>query len=314
MIYLLFQLKSHAYMYESTPQHIVDAESTPGPAAGWLDSSDSSDTSSSDSDDSDHSHDTVRRKMKKVLRGGRRRKSSIASVDTSEMVNFTRSSSFGTNNASPQDEVPSEGSSSRRQLPQGYSGDANEDDVDDEKSPKMSKKHRFSRRKHRKSKKKASRHGSDGGDMQPTISERPENVPETGQAGEPRRIDFAVQNEEPADLERADSRTGGTRRPFPNLRGMSVKNFTPSVFTQKPEDIAAGQTIPVLGTVPRVRYGIRRTNSLPDRLSNQRQIRPPGAMMPAQLPLRVLSSGPGAIAAEAEEEPRRPLSVRSSLG
>ncbi|KAH6657322.1 Sodium/calcium exchanger protein-domain-containing protein [Truncatella angustata] len=38
-IYLLFQLKSHAYMYESTPQHIIDEESTPGPAAAWLDSS-----------------------------------------------------------------------------------------------------------------------------------------------------------------------------------------------------------------------------------------------------------------------------------
>ncbi|KAH8681998.1 Ca2+ transporter [Xylariales sp. PMI_506] len=29
IIYLLFQLKSHAYMYESTPQHIIDEESTP---------------------------------------------------------------------------------------------------------------------------------------------------------------------------------------------------------------------------------------------------------------------------------------------
>ncbi|PHH68903.1 hypothetical protein CDD83_5891 [Cordyceps sp. RAO-2017] len=45
VIYLLFQLKSHAYMYESTPQHIVDAESIPGPAAAWLDTSSSDDSS-----------------------------------------------------------------------------------------------------------------------------------------------------------------------------------------------------------------------------------------------------------------------------
>ncbi|KAL8909087.1 MAG: hypothetical protein Q9207_000421 [Kuettlingeria erythrocarpa] len=30
VLYLLFQLKSHAYMYKSTPQHIVDEESHPG--------------------------------------------------------------------------------------------------------------------------------------------------------------------------------------------------------------------------------------------------------------------------------------------
>ena len=38
-MYLLFQLKSHAYMYESTPQHIIDDELVPGPVAAWMDSS-----------------------------------------------------------------------------------------------------------------------------------------------------------------------------------------------------------------------------------------------------------------------------------
>ncbi len=32
VIYLLFQLKSHAYMYESMPQYLIDEEATPGPA------------------------------------------------------------------------------------------------------------------------------------------------------------------------------------------------------------------------------------------------------------------------------------------
>lgn len=37
MIFLVFQLKSHGYLYESTPRDLVDAEATPGPAAAWLD-------------------------------------------------------------------------------------------------------------------------------------------------------------------------------------------------------------------------------------------------------------------------------------
>ncbi|KAF4125058.1 Ca2+:H+ antiporter [Geosmithia morbida] len=36
-IFVFFQLKSHAHLYESMPRHIVDAEATPGPAATWLD-------------------------------------------------------------------------------------------------------------------------------------------------------------------------------------------------------------------------------------------------------------------------------------
>src|ERR1700755_2922727 len=91
-------------MYESTPQHIVDAEAQPGPAANWLDSSDSdsSSSSSSDSDGSSHSRDTMRKRMKKVLRAGRRRKSSIASVDTDMLPQMsTRTPSFGTSNVSP---------------------------------------------------------------------------------------------------------------------------------------------------------------------------------------------------------------------
>ncbi|GAM84155.1 hypothetical protein ANO11243_021480 [Dothideomycetidae sp. 11243] len=39
ILYLLFQLKSHAYLYESTPQHIIDEESHPGILADVLDTS-----------------------------------------------------------------------------------------------------------------------------------------------------------------------------------------------------------------------------------------------------------------------------------
>jgi len=81
ILYLLFQLKSHAFMYESTPQHIIDEESHPGVLAQMLDSSSSSssDTSSTDSDSTAGSHKTAKR-LKRALRR-RRRKSSSSTKD-----------------------------------------------------------------------------------------------------------------------------------------------------------------------------------------------------------------------------------------
>ncbi|ERF72585.1 hypothetical protein EPUS_02867 [Endocarpon pusillum Z07020] len=83
VLYLLFQLKSHAYMYESTPQHLIDEESHPGVLAEMLNASSSSDDSSSssdiDSDGSSGSHTTAKR-IKRALRR-KRRKSSVSSRD-----------------------------------------------------------------------------------------------------------------------------------------------------------------------------------------------------------------------------------------
>jgi len=78
ILYLLFQLKSHAFMYESTPQHVIDEESHPGVLAQMLDSSSSSSddsSSSSDSDSSNGSYKTTRR-IKKAFRRRRRKSSS----------------------------------------------------------------------------------------------------------------------------------------------------------------------------------------------------------------------------------------------
>lgn len=288
IIYLVFQLKSHAYMYESTPQHIVDAESTPGPAAAWLDSSSSDDSSSSssDSDDSDHSRGTMKKKMKKVLRGGRRRKYSNASFDTD--TNITMASSFAT--ATHEDAV-SVDSSSRPRFPSVPSIQGSEEAVEDEKPRKHRRRHRHQHHHHLRLKHKKGRKKNEEGDTRPTITERSEVAPEMGYDGEPRRVDFAVQDEgEPGPA-------NSGRRPFPALRGMSVKNLAPPVFVQKP-DAGAIPTSPS-GPVPRVRYGIRRTNSLPDRLY-QMQIRPPGAMFPSQIPVAALADA--AVKKDEEEE------------
>lgn len=57
---------------------------------------------------------------------------------------------------------------------------------------------------------------------------------------------------------------------------------------------------PLPGPVPRVRYGIRRTNSLPDRLNQSYPAphRVAGAMPPAHVPLMALTGGNGAEAAQ----------------
>ncbi|KAK1254887.1 hypothetical protein MKX08_008882 [Trichoderma sp. CBMAI-0020] len=294
-IYLLFQLKSHAYLYESTPQNIVDAESVPGPAAAWLDasSSESSSDSSSDSDDSSHSRDTVRRAMRKVLRHGRRRKSSVASVETSELP--TRTSSFGTNATSPQEE--SSETSSRPQFPRLSSTETNEEAIEDDE--RSHRKHRRPSIRHlrKKSKKQRRRHQRDAeGDAQQTITEQPDQ--NSHGDGEPRRVDFAIPNDAEATNSGNEAGNGSKRPTFPALRSVSVKNLAPTVFVQKP-GLDPVTAVPA-GPVPRVRYGVRRTNSLPDRLNHQ--LRPPGAMLPAQVPLTAVSRSLSGIKEEEEEE------------
>ncbi|PHH63305.1 hypothetical protein CDD81_6079 [Ophiocordyceps australis] len=302
IIYLLFQLKSHAYMYESTPQHIVDAESIPGPAAAWLDtsSSDDSSSSSSDSDSSGHSRDTMRRRVKKVLRAGRRRKSSVTSTDTGD-TNPMRSASGATANTAGSEEAASETSSPRPRIPRGSSSETNEDAIEDEREKPLKSSMRKRMHRHRRKGKKHRRDHDEAAHS--TIDERPETGAVGRDNGEPRRVDFAVPEDTqvcvPVTTEDA-AIPSTSRRPFPILRGMSVKNFAPTVFIQKPEQHGAAPPTP-MGPVPRVRYGIRRTNSLPDRLSGH-QFRPPGAMLPSQIPLMSLNSGPQGQGDDAEED------------
>ncbi|KAI4960127.1 hypothetical protein J4E86_001747 [Alternaria arbusti] len=83
-LYLVFQLKSHRYLYASTPQHIIDEESHPGVLAGAFDSSSSDSSSSSSSSDSDssskNSDGTMKKKAKRMVKR-LRRKSSASSKD-----------------------------------------------------------------------------------------------------------------------------------------------------------------------------------------------------------------------------------------
>ncbi|KAH9845324.1 putative sodium, calcium exchanger protein isoform 2A [Teratosphaeria destructans] len=89
IIYLLFQLKSHAYMYVSTPQEIIDEESHPGVLAEMMNSSSSDDSSSSSSSDSGSDSSGSgsiitkgKRIRKKVFKNRKRRKSSASVSST----------------------------------------------------------------------------------------------------------------------------------------------------------------------------------------------------------------------------------------
>lgn len=139
-LYLLFQLKSHGYMYASTPQHIIDEESHPGVMAGVFDSSSSdssSSSSSSDSDSSAGSHTTAKSKIKRAVRR-MRRKSSASSKETPELPSVMSSPSveryndyfnMQRNGTGDENAVHSNAMSRRGSLTAIVSGD--EADVDD---------------------------------------------------------------------------------------------------------------------------------------------------------------------------------------
>ena len=85
VLYLAFQLKSHAYLYQGTPQHIVDAHTEPGIGPALLqrfDSTGSSSTGSSTTTDNTSttgsaSHHRKRRKFKSRLGMKRKAKGGI---------------------------------------------------------------------------------------------------------------------------------------------------------------------------------------------------------------------------------------------
>lgn len=96
ILYILFQLKSHSYLYASIPQRVIDEESHPGVLAELMNhSSDSSSSSSDDSDDSGASISTAKR-LKKAMKHRIRRKSSVSSKGTVSRKSVSRKASADT--------------------------------------------------------------------------------------------------------------------------------------------------------------------------------------------------------------------------
>ncbi|KAI9882218.1 MAG: hypothetical protein M1823_006034 [Watsoniomyces obsoletus] len=145
VLYLLFQLKSHAYMYQSTPQQRIDEESHPGVLANIMNSSSSSSSSSSsntsDSDSSSGSDTTAKRIRRVMRKGRRRRKSSVSSKEQAVATTPRRQGSEGsvganmeslrshTTNSPPQGSIV-------REPELGVIASGDEADIDGETKPK----------------------------------------------------------------------------------------------------------------------------------------------------------------------------------
>lgn len=105
ILYIVFQLRTHSYLYASIPQAIIDEESHPGVLADFMNSSsDSSSSSSNDSDDTTTSWTTAKR-IKKAMKYRRHRKSSTSSKGTTSRNSFQKRAVASTSNEN-QNSVP----------------------------------------------------------------------------------------------------------------------------------------------------------------------------------------------------------------
>lgn len=301
-LYLVFQLNSHAYMYESTPQHIIEQESVPGPAAHYFESSDSSDSdssSSSDSDSSGHSVSTAK-KIKRAIRKGRSRKQSMVSAEAEKPSNVSSS-------ASPVVESPSEtvertiseptASSSQEPVTLQLTEEAAQA-LQDAQDGKKTRKHKHkSRRKNKDQPRDDSEAAAAAGVPASTVTGGATNPTDDANT---KRVDFAVG----PDLEAQPA----TTRPKPfslrTLRPNLAKNLSQNVFTSPanvanaaPHDEQQHQHHHHHNSRP----GLRRTQSMP---SQDQYYRGQPGSLPPIVPIIVNSRSltPGANEEE-EEEP-----------
>ncbi|KAH7045885.1 vacuolar calcium ion transporter /H(+) exchanger [Macrophomina phaseolina] len=287
VLYLLFQLKSHAYLYESTPQHIIDEESHPGVLADMLNSSSSSDSSSdSSSSDTDSSSgsNTTAKKIKRAFRHRKRRKSSTSSTKETPSIpsapSVMSSPSVENHRAYFENQANAqEGGLSRRGSVLGAILSGDEADTDDFAVRNHGSRVRDfeagsstsppAERTRKKSKKKSRKHAADAEanvDLnEKNGSRRPSKVPETEK--DPRRVGFA---EEPVvDGDNGHGQQGSpnsSRRPF-NFRQLSAR---PAIRPTMPGFLSNNVFVtppPTAGPGVGAGRGLRRTASLPDRLN-----------------------------------------------
>ncbi|KAL2355282.1 Sodium/calcium exchanger protein-domain-containing protein [Cryomyces antarcticus] len=284
VLYLLFQLKSHAYMYESTPQQIIDEESHPGVLADMLGSSSSSDTSSSSSGtdtDTSGSHTTTKR-IKRAFRHRRRRKSSASSTNTPSIPSVL-SSPVGERNGGFLDShnVAGNGQSRGSALHAIMSGDEADTDGENDRraaEPRIrdfeAEKGTTSKSPERKSRKKTKKghkkhHSQDEKDI---VMDEKASLHKAGKkpvtAGHPEpRVGFAdevrIGQDPPVSRSSFNLRQFSTR---PAFRPALPKMLSNNVFVTPPPGAlpAVVSTVVPLRSTP---SGIRRTNSLPDRLN-----------------------------------------------
>lgn len=293
VLYLLFQLKSHAYMYQSTPQHVIDEESHPGLLHDMLNSSSSSDGSSSsgdsNTDDSSGSVTTAKR-IKRVLRGRRRRKSSASStvpstlrtpsantathpiegIDTA-VVDTRGRAAAALGAIASGDEADTDGENEHT-SPRARDATINFRDFENEKTSQCSRSAHMVKKRSKKKHRRDNKHNGSKTEM----SEKPSSAGVSNDQSPHPTAGF-VQDVQP----RPDA---FQKRPF-NLRGLSVRGVVPAAMpavqstvqhmiastvfsTANPTGLRPPDTANIV--VPR---SLHRSSSLPIRL-NQSQAGP----------------------------------------
>ncbi|KAF2860349.1 calcium/proton exchanger, partial [Piedraia hortae CBS 480.64] len=249
VLYLLFQLKSHAYLYESTPQEVIDEESHPGVLADIMNSSSSDDDSASDSASDSGSILTSGKKLRKKMFKHRRHRKSNAS--NSSMAN----SSVGAAASSPSTER-------RGSYLENVPSNAVIDDGDDEGGPRIrdfvtdavpaedSKKSVVEEPKKKKKRKHRKQRTS------PERTAEQEKPVEAAVQAPPLQVNFA---EEPDTPGKPPSNKRGLPRHY---RPALPKMLTNTVFTTpRPEPLARPVgPVRTRSAAP----GLRRATSLPD--------------------------------------------------
>jgi Ca2+:H+ antiporter len=331
VLYLVFQLKSHAYMYESTPQEIIDEESHPGVLADIMNSSSSdrsssSDSSSSDDSDASGSVATASRRVKQLFKNRRRRKSS-ASTSTSHTMSALPSviSSPSTERPTPDyfrdpnDLSPPNGAqlgvigheavvdNDRQGLTHALDWAQRTASNETSKSPeppKRRKKQRFGK----KSKKNRNANVEEKDDAKVIAGSNPQP-----------KVSFSDDVEMGEALPASDSPSQG--KLTLNMRGLSrarpaLSSYLSSTvfFSQPPHPATPGAALPTDAPGSVSVNGLRRTNSLPDRL-NRQSAPAPGPLPPYQHQIRKTTSGLSSVpsAVDGVEEPQYDMSRTAAI-
>ncbi|KAI9682354.1 MAG: hypothetical protein M1817_000408 [Caeruleum heppii] len=289
-LYLLFQLKSHAYMYESTPQHIIDEESRPGVLADIMRPGSSSDSSSSstsdDTDDTSGSNTTARRIRRVIRKGRRRRKSNASSKDGAVITPATRSESAGsvlnTDSVAPEEIKTAGMIGGSHQLGAIASGDEADADEITRNVPRNShdkvvKVRDFEKpvtrsrsQRHQRKTKRKHHYTAGNGDPNATASTVQSNQSISAPANQLPIPSLQVPNPAFGD----DTRQGAAvipKRPF-DIRHLSFRPAMPRAFSGAvpPPHGGPGTAAQPHHTAP---HGLRRSSSLPGTL-NQHYLRP----------------------------------------
>lgn len=262
ILYILFQLKSHAYLYASVPQRIIDEESHPGVLAEFLNSSDSSSSSSDESVNTNSSWTTAKR-IKKAIGNRRRRKSSTSttskgtvsrqSTQKQVMVNENQGSvdnSIGSNNSIAVDDEINYDADADAQPSEFRSRDFGQalNRIGTAQSEKARRRERKKRRSKRAEKAVAQAHAQ--AQAHPQILPAHVQAPRPSMAGAQSAPNFAAIQAGESEAQRKWSPFG----PIPSLLSNTVFS------SQSPANS------PRLGAVP-PRPTISRSNSLPARVS-----------------------------------------------